>query len=111
MFRGWSRLCLHAASLSSAEAASATATAVARAVRAEAMDKEAKAAVEKEEALGRVAAASAEVAKERETSQHEAVRGSLLTAEMRGNVGEREHQLRRMKVLVRTEAFSKFRQG
>lgn len=41
LFRGWSRLCLHAASLSAAEAFAA-ATAVARANRAEAMEKKAK---------------------------------------------------------------------
>ncbi len=44
VFRGWSRLCLHAASLSAAEGASAAATAVARAARAEAKEKEAAAA-------------------------------------------------------------------
>ena len=45
IFRGWSRLCVHAASLSSAEGASeAAVTAVARAARAEAMEKEATAA-------------------------------------------------------------------
>lgn len=44
LFRGWSRLCLHAASLSAAEGASAAATAFARAARAEAMQQEADAA-------------------------------------------------------------------
>lgn len=44
MFRGWSRLCLHAASLNAAEGASASATAVARAARAEAVEREAVAA-------------------------------------------------------------------
>lgn len=41
MFRGWSRLCLHAASLSAGEAASASATAVARASRAAVMEEQA----------------------------------------------------------------------
>lgn len=44
IFRGWSRLCLHAASLSAAEGASASATAMARAARAEAVKREAAAA-------------------------------------------------------------------
>lgn len=44
MFRGWSRLCLHAASLNAAGAAVATATAAARAARAEAEEREAAAA-------------------------------------------------------------------
>ncbi|CAN0575478.1 unnamed protein product, partial [Ectocarpus sp. 12 AP-2014] len=65
-FRGWTRLCLHAASLSTAEGASAAATAAARAARAEAMEKEAKAAADKAEAWRRAAAASAEVAEARE---------------------------------------------
>lgn len=41
LFRGWSRLCLHAASLSAVEGALAAATAAARAARTEAMEKEA----------------------------------------------------------------------
>lgn len=45
LFRGWSRLCLHAASLNAAETAFATATATARAARADAEAKEAAAAV------------------------------------------------------------------
>lgn len=40
LFRGWSRLCLHAASVNVAKAASASATATARAARAESMEKE-----------------------------------------------------------------------
>ena len=51
MFRGWSRLCLHAASLSAAEGASAAATAAARATRAEAMQLEAVIAAEKTKTL------------------------------------------------------------
>lgn len=49
LFRGWSRLCLHAASLSVAEGASAAATAVARAARAEAMEKNAEEAADARE--------------------------------------------------------------
>lgn len=41
LFRGWSRLCLAAASLNAAEGAAAAATAAARAARADAMEKEA----------------------------------------------------------------------
>ena len=105
MFRGWSRLCLHAASLSAAEGAAASATAVARAVRAEAMEKEAAAAAEKAEAWRRAAAASAEVAEAREKAQREAYQGSLLTSELHQSKEEmeqavREQQLRRMKMLV-----------
>lgn len=45
LFRGWNRLCLHAASLSVAEGAFAAATAVARAARAEAEQEETAAAI------------------------------------------------------------------
>ncbi|CAN0394905.1 unnamed protein product, partial [Ectocarpus sp. 8 AP-2014] len=94
MFRGWSRLCLHAASLSAAEGASAAATAAARAARAEAMEKEAEAA-----------AASAEVAETREKAQREAARGSELASELQLKVKDteealRQHQLRRLKMLI-----------
>ncbi|CAM9421118.1 unnamed protein product [Ectocarpus sp. 13 AM-2016] len=88
MFRGWSRLCLHAASLSAAEGAAAAATAAARAARAEAMEKEAKAAADKAEAWRRAAAASVEVAEAQEKAQrgtHEKM--------------AREHQLHRLKML------------
>ena len=72
VFRGWSRLCLHAASLSAAEGASAAATAAARAARAEAMETEATAAAaDKAEAWKRAAAASAEVAMSKEQAQRE----------------------------------------
>eukprot|EP00903_Cladosiphon_okamuranus_P014747 g13665.t1 len=105
IFRGWSRLCLQAASLSAAEGASASATAVARAVRAEAMEKEAAAAVEKAEAWRRAAAASAEVAEAREKAQREASRGSVLASELHQSKREmenvvRQQQLRRMKMLI-----------
>ena len=71
MFRGWSRLCLHAASLSAAEGALAAATATARATRAEAMETEATAAAEKAEAWKRAAAASADAAATAEQAQRE----------------------------------------
>lgn len=51
LFRGWNRLCLHAASLNVAEGALAAATAVARAARAKAEQEETAAAVS---ALGAV---------------------------------------------------------
>ena len=105
MFRGWSRVCLHAASLSAAEGASAAATAIARAARAEAMQKEAQAAVDKAEAWRRAAAASAEVADAREKAQQLSTGVSTLTAQLKRR-GEgtdhlvREQQLRRVKMLV-----------
>ncbi|CAM9582087.1 unnamed protein product [Ectocarpus fasciculatus] len=105
MFRGWSRLCLHAASLSAAEGASAAATAEARAARAEAMEKEAKAAADKAEAWRRAAAASVEVAEAREKAQREAARGSMLASELQLKVKDteealRQHQLHRLKMLI-----------
>lgn len=45
LFRGWSRLCLHAASLNAAEGASSAATAAARVARAAAEEKSAAAAI------------------------------------------------------------------
>ena len=106
MFRGWSRLCLHAASLSAVEGASASATAAARAARAEAIEREAAAAADKAEAWRRAAAASVEVAEAREKAQRDAARGSVLAAELHQSKEEmeqvvREQQLRRMKMLVR----------
>ena len=105
MFRGWSRLCLHAASLSAAEGASAAATAIARATRAEAMEKEAKAAADKAEAWGRAAAASSKVAEARAKARRLSTGVTSLTAELerRGEDTDqllREQQLRRMKMLV-----------
>ena len=106
MFRGWSRLCLHAASLSAAEGASASATAIARAARAEAMEKEAEAAAAKAEAWRRAAAASTEVAEARAKALRAASRRSVLTSELHQSKDEmgqvvRQQQLRRMKMLVR----------
>lgn len=108
LFHGWSRLCLHAASLSAAEGASSAATATARAARAEAIEKEAKAAADKAEARRRAAAASVEVAEAREKAQRETARGSVLEAEQmlkkRGKENmAREHQLRRLKMMVRVK--------
>jgi len=80
LFRGWSRLCLHAASLSAAEGASAAATAAARATRAEAMQLEAVAAAEKVKALEAAARTSADgAAGTGERAQREAS-GETLTA-------------------------------
>ncbi|CAN0273392.1 unnamed protein product, partial [Ectocarpus sp. 12 AP-2014] len=105
MFRGWSRLCLHAASLSAAEGAAAAATAMARSARAEAMEKEAKSAADKAEAWRKAAAASVEVAEAREKAQREAARGSELAYELQLKVKDteevvRQHQLHRLKMLV-----------
>lgn len=97
---------MHAASLSAAEGASAAATALARAARAEAMEKEAQVATDKAEVWRKVAVASTELAAEREKAQRETAGGSVLTTapqqekDMRQVV--REQQLRRMKLLVST---------
>ena len=99
MFRGWSRLCLHAASLSAAEGASAAAPAAARAARAEAMETEATAAAEKPEASRRAAAASADVATSKEQAQRE-VAELARREELIGQV-DRQHRERRAKMLVR----------
>lgn len=95
MFRGWSRLCLYAASLSAAEETSAAAIAVARAGRAEAMKKEAGAAT-----------TSAKLAETREQVQRETTHTSTLTAELKRKVEHTdgmvpEQKLRWMKGLVR----------
>ena len=95
IFRGWSRLCLHAASLSAAEGASAAATAVARAARAKAMEKEAECAANR-----------AEIAAARRDAQRATARESMLEDELTSSVDDtgrlvREHDLRRVKMLVR----------
>ena len=95
MFRGWSRLCLHAASLSAAEGASAAATATARAARAEAMEMEAVAAVKKAEACH----ASAEAASLREQEKREPA--ELLRREEAVGQVLREQRKHRAKMLVR----------
>ena len=90
IFRGWSRLCLHAASLSAAEGTSAAATAMARAARAEAMEKEADAA-----------RASAEVARAREEAQRETDRRLMLAAKAKSREEDVSWVARRVKTLVR----------
>lgn len=107
LFRGWSRICMHAASLNATEAVMASATAAARATRTEAMEKEAEAAAEKAEASKRVAAASTELAAAREQARREtAANVSTTAAELKQRQAEweemvREQQERRVKMLVR----------
>ena len=98
VFRGWSRLCLHAASLS-AEGASAAATAPARVARAEAMEMEATAAAEKAEASRRSVAASADLAAIKEQAQPEAA--ELARREESMGQADRQQRERRAKMLVR----------
>ena len=99
VFRGWNRLCLHAASISAAVGASASATAAARATRSEAMEPAATAAADKVEALKRATAASANLAVSREQAQPEATelarRGEAMSQV------DRQQQERRAKMLVR----------
>ena len=99
MFRGWSRLCLHAASLSAAEGASAAATATARAARTEAMEAEAFVALEKAGAWKGAAAASADVAELMEETQRLAAELAR-REEVMGQQDQQERQ-RRAKLLVR----------
>lgn len=99
MFRGWGRLCLHAASLSAAEGASASATVAARAARAEAVQTEAAAAADKAGALKRAGAASTDLAASREQAQREATKLAKRETTM-GQV-DRQQQERRTKMLVR----------
>lgn len=99
MFRGWSRLCLHVASLSAADGASAAATAAAGAVRAEAMETEATAAAEKAEARKRAAPASADVAATKEQAQREAA--ELARREESMDQVDRQQRERLAKMLVR----------
>lgn len=72
LFRGWSRLCLHTASLNAAESASAVATATTRAARAEAVQNEAVVAHETAESWKQVAAAAT-------AAKEEALRGTSVT--------------------------------
>ena len=99
MFRGWSRLCLHAASLSAAEGASASATAAARVARAEAMKTEATAAAEKAKAWKKAAAASADVAASKEQALREAA--ELVRGREVMNQVDRQQRECRAKMLVR----------
>lgn len=80
LFRGWSRLCIHAASLNATEGAMASATAAARATRTEAMEEEAKAAAEKAEALKRAAAAGAALAAAQEQAYRDTAANVSTTA-------------------------------
>ena len=99
MFRGWSRLCLHAASLSAAEGALAATTATARASRAEAVEAEAVAAAEKAEAWKRAAAASADVAAAKEQAQRQVA--ELARREEYMGQMDRQQRERRAKLMVR----------
>lgn len=89
LFRGWSRLCLHAASLNAEEGALAAASASARAARAEAMEKEAKAMAEKAEAWRQTATAVENVEAWKKGEKAKKYQGQALReAELR----EREEQ-------------------
>lgn len=92
VFRGWSRFCLHAASLSTAEGASAAATATARAARAEAMEAEATAAAEKATARRRASAVSADVA----SSRGQEKRGEDGTLALAADLERREDAIRQV---------------
>lgn len=89
-FRGWNRICMHAASLNAAEGALATATATSRAKRAEAIEKEAKITAENAEAWRETVAASPELAAAREQAQRQEIWENTV----------REQKKRRMKTLV-----------
>lgn len=58
LFRGWSRMCLHAASLNGTEGALAAAAAAARAARVKALEIESAAAIENTELRGKAATAT-----------------------------------------------------
>lgn len=97
---------MRAASLSAVEGVSAAATAVARATRAEAMEKEAVYATEKADAWRKVAAASIKVAAAREQAQREASDILTLEGDLRRTIESlekesREQQKRRAKLVVR----------
>lgn len=96
LFRGWTRLCLHAASLNAAEGSLATATAAARAARAEVMEKEVVAADEKAKtwekaAAASVAAAAASMAREEALQKTFGV--STFAMELKAKVEEAERAL------------------
>lgn len=94
MFRGWSRLCLHSASVNAVEGALATTTAAARAVRAEAVEKEATAASEQAEACRRAATASAEAAAVTEQARQEATGVVREAAKLTDRADELENSLK-----------------
>lgn len=89
-FRGWNRICIHAASLNAAEGALAAATATARANRAEALEKEAQVTAENAEAWRKRAAANPELAAAREQAQRQETWETMV----------REQLKRRMMMLV-----------
>lgn len=114
LFRGWSRLCLHAAaSLSAFEGASTAANAASRGSRAEAVTHGATTAADKTETGRHVAEASADVAAEREQAQmegeeEEADASTTLVPELKRKTFDteqvsRHQQARRAKMLVRAE--------
>ena len=94
LFRGWSRICLHAASLSAAEGASAAATATARATRAEAMQLEAVAAAEKIKALEAAAQTRTNAATGIGERAQRGASGEM-TTEMTDRMGTLEQALKR----------------
>lgn len=107
LFRGWSRLCLHAASLTAVEGEAAKAAAVARAIRAEMLEKEAAAATKQVAAWTNVAISSADAAEARTKALRQTEDVSRLEAMLKSKTGELEQgtqaQLeRRTKTLVRT---------
>lgn len=88
LFRAWSRLCLHSASLNAAEASLATATAAARAARVDAMEREA--AIADDAAARAMTGASTA----REEALQEVSGASMVVAELRGRVNELEQTVR-----------------
>ena len=106
MFRGWSRLCLHAASLSVAERASAAATAAARVAHADAMKTETTAGAEKAEALKSAAAASAEAAASKEQAKRRATElARREEAEDQALRRQRDHRAKRLVRYCRSVRF------
>lgn len=105
LFRGWSRLCLHAAS--AAEGASAATTAAARATRAKATGMETEEAIDKAEASRREEREIEDASAARQQARRETARGSNSATEVQHTITDteailREHQLRWIKILVRT---------
>lgn len=99
LFRGWSRLCLHAASLNAAEGDSAAATAVARATRVETIGNEADAAA------ARVKTATATTPSEKEMQEVSGVSTLAGALQERVKVAERaarQEQERRAILVVST---------
>lgn len=90
MFRGWSRLHLHAASLNAVERTSAAATAAARAAKAEAMEKEVSVANKTVGAWRKAITANAApaAAMSREKTPQEASGETMCMEELRGQAGE-----------------------